>query len=824
MANLIAKQSGNFEDASSWGLGSTEGLVLTQYSSGTTLTTSYQFSSAFTVTAGQQIDGIMVRVYKYSAGATGTFTLCLSENRSTAISGTEVVVDLANLSPSTEYQWVFCKFDSTHTATGGTGYGVGLKASGTNLVVGGRQNSTAANWMHVLRLTSTQAPAAGDTLWVVGEHTNATTNGWTLSYGETVSAAYTGLVVGYSSTVQIETSASTAYVMTLAGNLLIEKGGTFQAGSVATPMPSTSSFTLTFQLASDVQYGISVYSGGTLTMQGNALSYDRCLLAADASIGATALTSSVTTGWKSGDQIAIATTDADRTHSESRILDGDASGTTINITAGLTYAHTGTSPFQAEIIHLTRNVKITTSSASYRTYIYTYAGSAQVNMDWVEFINFGSATSSKQGLVCQTTTGSIAVNNCALHDGNGNWIYVTGTATANVTIQDNVGYNLTGTNSSIYTASAIDSSCVIDGNWLMTLGGAGIYLDGYCTVSDNVIVGWSATSSAFYLNKANVTSLTWFTGNKAHSCAGNAITFSSTATIFAPTLTSFIYWNVGTGLNFLSVIDGITITGITGYGANTTHIYMVTTFNGLCEDSYFGNTSVYTSGKGITLATANTPVNMIFDNVDFRPSVTGVTAVSTLVNFTANLASRIVFRWCKMTTDVANAVSGMSGNARPSSYVRIEQWDQTPGSHAYFAAEGIIMPDTARYATSSPGQRVYGVNGGSGYMESGPKQVALANGESVTWSVKVRKSSGAAGDSGTYAGTEPQLMVRASYDGGLMSDTLLDTAAAAVDVWETLTGAVGPVTGPCVVEAYVRLDNNSNTQFVTLDDWSAVIS
>ena len=96
----------------------------------------------------------------------------------------------------------------------------------------------------------------------------------------------------------------------------------------------------------------------------------------------TAITADVSTGWKTGDDIAIAPTDQTYSHYERKTLGADASGTTITLPSALIYQHDGSAPVKAEIVNLTRNIIWKCSNASYGFYWILYA-KATVDMDWV---------------------------------------------------------------------------------------------------------------------------------------------------------------------------------------------------------------------------------------------------------------------------------------------------------------------------------------------------------------------------------------------------------------------------------------------------------
>ena len=159
-------------------------------------------------------------------------------------------------------------------------------------------------------------------------------------------------------------SASTAYIFESARvHVVVYNGGTLNVGTSGTPVPGTSTVLFEFQCTNAGDFGLVARNGSAVNMYGvprtggSVFSWTK--LTANLSASGTSLTTSDSTGWLSGDVIAIASTDQTASHIEKKILSGNASGTAISITVGVTNAHSGTSPTQAEVALLTRNVVFT---------------------------------------------------------------------------------------------------------------------------------------------------------------------------------------------------------------------------------------------------------------------------------------------------------------------------------------------------------------------------------------------------------------------------------------------------------------------------------
>lgn len=351
MATLMARANGNWNTSTTW-------AVCAEYPglNGTTeLTDSYQDGVSFATDPGE-VDGIAVYVSSRASSPTGTISVALyNATLAEQVSGSEVTINVADLGKTFTDQpggWTFLKFASPISLAAETDYQVRAKTSEASGQVTLFTDTTTADWSYYVRTTGTAAIAEGYTVVIAGEKTSAgnqTTR--TVTMDDTVGTLVGDVLIGSGGTLSWGTSASTDYLL-LTGTIYVFSGGTYNMGTTGTPVPSTS--TATLQLGGD----LIAYGEATISIQGTSITYDRCLLSADAVATDSTLTTDVETGWKDGDIIGIASTSQTYSENETFELDGDASGTTLTIDGALTYDHSGTTPTKAEIINLTRNVKI----------------------------------------------------------------------------------------------------------------------------------------------------------------------------------------------------------------------------------------------------------------------------------------------------------------------------------------------------------------------------------------------------------------------------------------------------------------------------------
>ena len=574
MATLISCSSGSWTEASTWGLCDSTSELDSEGGNNATLT-SYSFSSSFTPGA-IIVDGIALKLYTRTINATGTATVCIGQGGA-AVVGTEVTINVTDISylgtPSGGYQqsygWIYFKFTSPVTLTAATAYTVGIKSSNAS-EINFYTNGTSYNWSRQLRTTTTQAPSTGDKMYVIGEYTGAGTgnnitvtmnNNDTTDYG-TGSTTLVSLGVGKRGTLNWIYTATTR--LRLSGLLGVWHEGTLNIGTVTNPIGSSYTATLEFDCGANGDFGLIGFHGATIVMQGASRTYDRAYLSVDAAISDTHIHTDVSTGWLDGDEIVIAPTSRTRTEYDTRILNGAASGDTVNITAGLTYAHSSATLNKAEVIMVTRNVVVTSVSSSYKGYIRLcgYLATSTADIDWVQFKYLGSSVGvPKYGItVLGDLDESFSFNRCSFVS-NYYGFYTEGAGQSE---------NLDVTNCVFHDNSShfrVGSSTLTGAGWTIT-GCWGIYSvgDGLSigtnggTITDNRIVG-----SAYGYLFAGGGPYGTVSDNVAHSCTtgGFSITGANVGGIVT-NLTSYL--NTTTGIRFASTTVDTIFDNFIAYG------------------------------------------------------------------------------------------------------------------------------------------------------------------------------------------------------------------------------------------------------------------
>ena len=813
MATLIAYQSGNYTGATTFkqiatGTGSSQ----TAFSAQTTTTTSYVYSPAFTVTDTQVIEGVLLHLRQ--ASATGTFSVALSDDDGVTATR-EVTIDTADISTSTGTTigtWVFLKFASTLTADGGNDYKIGVKSS-TNASVNVFRSATAADWSRLLRRSDTATIASTDAVYICDELTGSgTKTDIEVTMDSTSSATtYGAIEIGQGGVLSYGTSGSTNYHLKLAGNMLVRGGGTLNIGTTGTPIPRTSTAKLEFASASAAQYGVEILDAGTFNAQGLSRTADKdiyyALLNTDEAIGQTVLGVDTDTGWLSGDRIGLASTGASRTEDETRTLSANATSTELTVSSGLTFAHLGTDPTQAEIVLLTRNVEIYGASQTNTTYLL-FASTATVDIDWVYFKWLGANITNKLGITALTTTGSCNIQYSAIED-TSTAANVSGfvalNSTANITFSNNVIVNVG--QRAIFLGSFGTGAIEVNNNVVIRTALHGLELNRLTNVvcNGNRVSGVASTAFRFFVEFETIAS---FDGNVAHNNE-NGIVFRCKATI-----TNVKSWhNIGTG--FASLEGRKNFSNCDFYGNGLYNLTIERESDTEINDCTFSGTTTRGSANGL-LYVSNTGGRVTLNSCVFRTTSGIYTAHTTgdVVMFHPNGNSSVdtFLNNCVMgaTTEVANQ-QGLANNF----YIGSTKHDQTAGLHRAWKKFGSITTDSTIFNAAAPSERLT-PNDATNKLESGTKLVAIANATTKTVSVYVRKS--VTGDGTDYNGNQPRLRYKRADAAGLTSDATLDTMAVANGTWELLTATTPTITDDAVLEFYVDCDGTAG--WINVDDWT----
>lgn len=881
--NFIATPSTSSASGSAWAQVDATSELDNQVGT-TTTSTSNQDSATFTPGA-ITVDAVALNLALCSNGS-GTLKVTLRDftASSDVDSCTINVADLPYIGAGVgdEQCWCCFKFGSSHTLTAGHAYLIRVVTS--SATVRFYRDSTAANWNRKLRTTTTGSLAAQSHWIVTNEFTGQGTNNsvsvtWDftslLSFGpSTVNSS--AWMISCGGTVSAATSASTNYFMQFRGNGWIVGGGTLNIGTSGTRMPSSSSFTLKYDCNADKDSQLRLGPGGNLNVYG-ATKTPWTRLTADAASSATSLTVGDNTGWLNNDLLAFSPTGSSRTQYETKSLASISGSTGATLNSGLTNAHSGTSPIQAYVLNLTRNIKVLSGSTSLKGSFFWQStgdgsghGASNVHVEYVEIdpSTIGSNAQNHRALEFVPTEGgscymkALSFNPSTSGAGTSIYLMTTGGSSAqdNITIDNCVGYDWAGRMINITRGGAWSPTNVVitnnkqikqtDGDptfsWNQLTIAAGLIFNG------NVSISHQGGGNAFSIAPAISTDRSqWlmanFDGNEAwySDSDGFAFTWQSDGVSFECQNCKAIR-NNNSGMRFQSANPArkITLKNFEAFGnTNNSGSQADICFTGnyvpwkLILDGFTGGSdSTFNSSQGILGPSADSPFRWVIEmyNSVFSKSVGIKTAytVGNIVNFD-NTFFKGLWEILAVNCYFGGTFSGATPHGffglydnyqrqagdhvdRGASYLRCQDFNQTQNDHRLFAPQGTISYDTSIFNTASPSERLT-PNTASYKMRSEVAEYTVDSGSTRVISVHIRRSATGSGDSASYNGNAPRLVILRNDALGVSADTVGATSSGSAGSWELLTYTLAAPTENGIIRAYVDCDGTAG--WINVDDW-----
>lgn len=848
MSVLIAKASGNLTASSSWGLVDSTSYLNSE-TGNETLTTAYSGTRSSAFTPGAiEIDGIAVKLNN-RIGTTGTISVNLElDSDNSQVSGTEVTINVADLpaaAGSLEGGWIFFKFAAPVTLLAATAYQVAAKTSSSTQVSLYR-DATGDNIARALRTTTEQAPTTGDDMIITGEKTGAgaetaitvTMNETaTTDYGSNTNSVVTpALAICDGGTLSYGTTAATNYYLKLSGNAIVYCGGVLNIGTTGTPIPRDSTAVLEFDPAADGDHGLLVRNLGTFNSQGLSRTSGKnvvsCKLNTDEAANSTSLGVDTDTGWLDNDEIAVASTTRTPTQGEKGTLNGNAGASSLTVDGfagaggGLLNAHGGTAPVQAEVVLLTRNVKIRSATSTIMAYIGITL-TAIVDIDWTEFYYIGENATLKKGIEVQTTTGSFNMQYSSIHDTEDGGFYVTQSAAAGIVFSNNVTFNtntaaVSGVSSIGFNSDYTGTDITVDNNvFVLTNSNSGTnaancgvqLADSGLTYTNNTIAGHNGATSQGSLHLTETTSrLGTFSGNTIHSGNGFGLFFYNTNSSIDGVISGLSIWrNASSGIRgtfggtylHLPVFESATLFGNSiNFEVNSAGGYTV-----IFKNSTFNSDASFTTSSGISPSSSPGNVKVYLLSCSFG-------ATSGHTSFDIQVAGTGWEYYLVNTTLASTTEYGTPGNG---SFVKSGKHDGSATTHKATYNQGTINADqTIRHTASGFSWKMTPSSATRKLILPGPTvmdnwKLAVKSGTTVTITAYVYKDS-------SYNGTAPRLVVIGGIVGGVSSD-VTDSLTVAHSNWEQLSVQV-TVTEDGVLEYFVECDGTAGNVYVDDIDWS----
>jgi len=473
-------------------------------------------------------------------------------------------------------------------------------------------------------------------------------------------------------------TATSVSITPLGAGYLVEMTGKVSSGSVP------------------IRTHIAACSGaGTITYAGNTTQcfiYQNITLIAASSIPDTTYSVDADTGWLSGDAICIASTTRTSTECEITPLNANAGSSSFTSALYLSYVHHGTSPIQAEIGLITRNVKIRSTSTTLMSYVYCAALST-VTASWAEFSYVGANSANKRGIEVDggTTANPKSFTYCSIHDCD-NWgFYCLAAASLNVTFSNNVIWNTFASPAVSISAAVSNNNWTFDSNLVMRISNGISLLDIGGTCTNNTVVGVTGASNpAFGLNEAN-TACGTFDGNTAHSCIHAGFNFQASG--ISGTINNCKAWRNGNvGVSIIWGGHDLYFTNLTLFGNTTTNF--TASNNNACiniQNGLIAGDASYSTVTGISAASSWITILNI-SNVDMSGSPSPYAPHTT--NDFSNAATYVsgVMNNCKFGAPITSLYG-------KNSSIGMQKYNQVAGDHRTETAYGQLRTDTTIYHT-----------------------------------------------------------------------------------------------------------------------------
>jgi len=852
MTVLAAIANGNFTSASTWGIVDSTSYLDSEASS-TALTTSY-VSSANVTPGAITVDGVGVKIGARNT-TTGTMTVQLY-NSTGAVDVANVTINTADIPlSSTSDQaggWVFFKFASPVLLLAATNYQVRALVSSASSITLFR-NATAGNWSRYLRRTTTQAPAAGDDVIITAEHTGTGTkivrsvtmdSTAATDYGSAATANTSAAVhISTGGILSYGTTASTNYVMRISGNLQVYANGIFNMGSVGAEIPRNSTAILEFDCAADGDFGLIMRNLANVSIQGlsrtSGKSATWCYLNTDEAIASTSLGVDTDTGWLDNDVIVVTTTTRTVAQSEAGALNGAAGASTLTVDGfagaggGLAFAHSGTTPFAAEVGLITRNVIVRAVTSTFTTFVMGSA-TCTFDADWAQFQYMGSSGgTNKYGINLVPGAGGVnSVNYCSITDFEYSAIYISPTSTGVVDVSNNVIWKGTsGTSGSygIFIFSAITSTNTYNNNLIIGWTGGptyGIFVSGTKgPITNSAIVG--CQYGLFWSSKTEVVSGT-------ANAVSNVVIHGGCSRAFYTNLipANIVIHNLRTIRNSI----GISMVDVTSQSAgmvmangvfsdflslgDTTGIQYAGT-NGMFARYFFRNPIV----SGDTTFSMTDALNfdsghaeMIFENPKFSLA-TGYYTIATNRDIMIGNGGFFSYRLMPQITmrnPTLGATTTMAGNLdlmALGSYIKLHTIaGNTYNYKTTWGGNNISQSNTSvAYGSENVSEQLIPQSANVKF-ESSPCKVQVNSGTTANISVRIYKLN-------TYNGNEPRLILKSNYlMTGNASDLVMNTFSGSTNTWVEVT-CTTPTAGENGVFTFV-VDIDGTAGSVNIGRWA----
>lgn len=502
------------------------------------------------------------------------------------------------------------------------------------------------------------------------------------------------------------------------------QAGTVSTGSIGTGSVSASSITaygsgyvvtvtgvVSTSSVSQIPFFMSASALGTTSYSGNSTQcfvVDRVQVYYQAAPAPSqvSLTVDTDTGWKSGDLIAIASTTRTTADCENGVLVSDAGASSLTLALNGLYGHLGTAPAQAEVINLTRNVKIRATSALLMTYC-AFSALTTVTMQWAEIYYAGANTTTEAALsVFAGATNNNALKSisyCSIHDCRSS-VLSSGSGSQvswNLVFSHNVMWNVSvSTGPAINVNSSISNTdWTLDSNTLIrTYSGNGISLaDIGGTLTNNTVVGAASVG----INYAEAATVGSHTGNTTHS---NGSTGTQATTGISGRIVSLGSWrNFAFGLGIWGT--DLTFDSLTLFGNLGKNIQVSPNSSFTIKNSTIAGDTSFSTGSGIVFGDLGALYNARIESSSFGVA-SGILTSHSAGDIVIS-ASNVDLRMEMLNTVLGSSTeTATPSNLAFASFISSEKADGVAGNHWTITCLGNLQTDSGVFHSNSPSMRM----------------------------------------------------------------------------------------------------------------------
>ena len=852
MTAYANKATGNWNDSTTWGVleaGTWQTVLSFQETNDVALTkNSWVATGTFSTSAtDKSVDALLLKFARREASASGTVSVRIYDVTGAAVvAGSTISVNTSDLPYSgnslvSSPTWINFEFSSPVTlpGAGANTYRIEINhvaSAGTGTVYFKGRTAPISGWSFALRLNRSGVPASGDQVLISGAYINGaalTSRTVTHNSNVTTGLSTTGtaaIEVSNGGTLTTDKTGGTNYSLTLNGNLVANYGGVIEFGTQAAPVPSSSTLTVLLNCTSAGQFGLNARTHSTVTFYG-ATKTPWTYLASSVAASGTSLTTAVSTGWKSGDVIGIASTSRTATQSETANLAADASGTTVTLSAGLSAAHDGSSVatnVRAEIVNLTRNVKFHGASATNVATI-TITGQVSWTMGYAEIYRISVASTQSAG-GSGINDPSISWTGTVLRDNTNTGLSVSGAYSAS--FSDCVFF-VTGTSAAVIffnltTTATFSNSCAICSNASSSGPGFNVANLSSKTVSftSSSVIGFS---TGIQTAPPQTTLSHTFTDVEVRCCSSRGIFVDGGGSFTGKEGSVHVFERLNARRNTIGISFNRCMGGIfrnsNFVGNATSGINLQSCARLRFESCTIGAESAYSTTYGVLINPSVGSVEADFESCTFgSPAAEGTAAVYAVDLNSYVSSARVNFRNCGGT---AHSRVSQGPRGHETALLSFTNQNNVVGDNRLYKRGGYSATDSTYTALSgSAGERLFPtIAAGTNEIpiRTNPKQVPIPSGKKARIAVSLRRST--AGDGQAYTGTV-QLIMSRNWQGGQLTDYLvLATSSGSAGTWERLTADTPTVTADCIAEIYLLAYGvaSPSGSFITADYWTAEI-